>query len=98
MPLLCKSRLRGDLEKRLADSRILDAANVFCGAKIVRTSGEGLGEVASKGCHPEPKAKDPAGFFASLRMTSSMSPPLTPPYKGGVYLETPRQRREEFSS
>jgi len=43
---------------------------------------KGSGEVTSKGCHPEPKAKDPSGFFAPLRMTSSMLPHLTSPYKG----------------
>jgi len=51
--------------------------------------------VTPKGCHPEAKPKDPMGFFATLRMTSSMSPPLAPPprqssghaYKGGGFGE-----------
>ena len=32
--------------------------------------------------------KDPSGFFAPLRMTSSMSPHLTPPYKGGGLIKS----------
>jgi Pyruvate/2-oxoacid:ferredoxin oxidoreductase delta subunit len=39
--------------------------------------------ITPKGGHPEAQPKDPMGFFAPLRMTSSMSPPLAPPYKGG---------------
>jgi hypothetical protein len=37
-----------------------------------------MGEVTSEGCHPEPEAKDPMGFFASLRMTPSIYPTLPP--------------------
>jgi len=46
-----------------------------------------LGGVTPKGCHPEAEAegsRENLGSFTSFRMTSSMSPPHTPPYKGGV--------------